>query len=378
MHNCAKSSASDEHAMRGTDPEMTMHSNSTHSVSLAAERPRGRETVALARFGHQLIVIGLIVLLGLAVYLVNPKFLSAYSIDNILRMASIYGIAALGMTLVILTGGIDLSAGSMMALGAALGAGMIGTAFGAANPIQLGAPLAILASLAVTGGIGMANGVAVGRFGITPFVVTLGMLTAVRGLTFIFSDYVVQAVPGSAITFSDPVFDWLGSESFGPIPTSTVLFLALAAILAIILRQTHFGRAIYAIGGNPEIARLAGINVPRVIIGVYGLMGALAALSGIVLAGKLSSVSPLMAVGYELDIITIVIVGGASLAGGRGTVLGTVLAAILISMIDNGLNMMNVPSFYQYLVKGSVLLAAVILDQWYQRRRLSKTSVKAG
>jgi ribose/xylose/arabinose/galactoside ABC-type transport system permease subunit len=355
-----------------------MHTNTTQSASIAAERPALRETFALARFGHQLIVIGLIVLLGLAVYLVNPKFLSAYSIDNILRMASIYGIAALGMTLVILTGGIDLSAGSMMALGAALGAGLVGTAFDAANPIQLGAPLAILASLVVTGGIGMANGVAVSGFGITPFVVTLGMLTAVRGLTFIFSDYVVQAIPGSAITFSDPLFDWLGSESFGPIPTSTVLFLALAAILAIILRQTHFGRAIYAIGGNAEIARLAGINVPRVIIGVYGLMGALAALSGIVLAGKLSSVSPLMAVGYELDIITIVIVGGASLAGGRGTILGTVLATILISMIDNGLNMMNVPSFYQYLVKGSVLLAAVILDQWYQRRRLSKTSVKAG
>lgn len=346
-------------------------------AAIANEATRQRKTPTLGGVGHKLIVVGLIVLLGAGVDIVNPKFLSAYSIDNILRMASIYGFAALGMTMVIITGGIDLSAGSMMAFGGALGAGMIGTAFGAANPIQLGAPLAVLAGLIVMGGIGVANGVAVARFGITPFVQTLGMLTAVRGLTFIFSDYVVHAVPGSAITFSDPLFDWLGTDSVGPVPTSTILFLTLAGVLAIILKQTHFGRAIYAIGGDPEIARLAGINVARVIIGVYGLAGVLAALSGIVLAGRLSSVSPLMAVGYELDIITIVVVGGASLAGGRGTILGTVLAAILISMIDNGLQMMNVPSFYQYLVKGSVLLAAVILDQWYQRRSVSMAPAKA-
>ena len=228
------------------------------------------------------------------------------------------------------------------------------------------------------GGIGVANGVAVARFGITPFVQTLGMLTAVRGLTFIFSDYVVHAVPGSAITFSDPLFDWLGTDSVGPVPTAThpVSRARRLARHHSQSRRISAGR-IYAIGGDPEIARLAGINVPRVIIGVYGMMGVLAALSGIVLAGKLSSVSPLMAVGYELDIITIVVVGGASLAGGRGTILGTVLAAILISMVDNGLEMMNVPSFYQYLVRGSVLLAAVVLDQWYQRRRVLMASAKA-
>jgi ribose/xylose/arabinose/galactoside ABC-type transport system permease subunit len=322
-----------------------------------------------ARGGHQLIIIALIAILGLAIYTVQPKFLSAYSIDNILRIASIYGIVALGMTLVIITGGIDLSAGSMMALGAALGAGLLGIAFGAANPLSFPAPVAILIALAVTGGIGMLNGVAITKFGIAPFVVTLGMMTAVRGLTFIFSDYTVGSVPGSAITFMDGLFSWLGAGSVGPIPTATALFILLAFILAMMLRYTPFGRAMYAIGGDAETARLAGISIPAVLIGVYGLMGGLAALGGIVQAGRLSSVSPLMGMGYELDIITIVIVGGASLAGGRGTILGTVLAAILISMIDNGLTMMNVPSFYQYLVKGSVLLTAVILDQWYQRRR---------
>ncbi|MCB1468750.1 MAG: ABC transporter permease [Rhizobiaceae bacterium] len=323
----------------------------------------------LARGGHQLIIVALIIILGVAIYSVQPRFLSVYSIENILRMASIYGIVALGMTLVIITGGIDLSAGSMMALGGSLAAGLLGTAFGAANPLSFPAPVAILIALAIAGGIGVLNGVAITKFRIAPFVVTLGMMTAVRGLTFIFSDYVVGSVPGSAITFMDSLFSWLGAGSVGPIPASAALFLVLASLLAMLLRYTLFGRAMYAIGGDAEIARLAGINITAVLIGVYGLMGVLAALGGIVQAGRLSSVSPLLGMGYELDIITIVIVGGASLAGGRGTILGTVLAAVLISMIDNGLTMMNVPSFYQYLVKGSVLLTAVILDQWYQRRR---------
>jgi len=346
-----------------------MQTNSDQAVSLTSQSAPRSAVSWRASAGHHSIVVALIIVLAAGVYMVSPKFLSAYSIDNILRTASIYGIVALGMTLVVITGGIDLSAGSMMALGAALGAGLLGTAFSAANPIHLAAPLAVLAALAATGLIGTFNGVAIARFGIAPFVVTLGMLTVVRGLTFIFCDFVVQSVPGSAVTFSNPLFDWLGAESWGPVPTATVIFLGLALVLTLVLRHTHFGRAIYAIGGDWEIARLAGINVPLVIVGVYGLMGVLAALSGVVLAGRLSSVSPLMAVGYELDIITIVIVGGASLAGGRGTIFGTVLAAVLISIIDNGLNILNVQSFYQYLVKGSVLLAAVIIDHWYQSRR---------
>lgn len=345
-----------------------MQADIEHAAPHIANRPSIAPVSLIALGGHRIVIVALIAILAIGIYAVKPTFLSAYSIDNILRTASIYGIVALGMTLVVITGGIDLSAGSMMALGGALGAGLLGTAFGAANPIQLAPPLAILAALAIAGLTGLLNGVAVSWFGIAPFVVTLGMMTVARGLTFIGADYFVHTVPGSAITFSDPLFDWLGGASWGPIPTATVLFLGLAILLALALKHTHFGRAIYAIGGEPEIARLAGINVPRVIIAVYAIMGMLAALSGIVLAGRLSSVSPLMGVGYELDIITIVVVGGASLAGGRGTILGTVLAAVLISMIDNGLDMLNVQSFYQYLVKGSVLLAAVILDQWYQRR----------
>jgi ribose/xylose/arabinose/galactoside ABC-type transport system permease subunit len=345
-----------------------MQASTEQALSIAVTRTPVSRIAFTALGGHQIIIVALIGLLAFAVYAVKPTFLSPNSIDNMLRMASIYGTVALGMTLVIITGGIDLSAGSMMAFGGAIGAGLLGTAFGAANPIQLPPPVAIVVALAIVGAIGMLDGVAISRFGIAPFVVTLGMMTVVRGLTFIFADYVVRSVPGSGITFSDPLFDWLGGASWGPIPTATLLFLGLAAALALMLRHTHFGRAIYAIGGDPETARLAGISVTGVIIGVYGVAGLLSGLGGIVLVGRLSSATPVLAVGYELDIITIVIVGGASLAGGRGTILGTVLAAVLISMIANGLDMMNVQSFYQYLVKGSVLLAAVILDQWYQRR----------
>jgi ribose/xylose/arabinose/galactoside ABC-type transport system permease subunit len=324
----------------------------------------------LARGGQQLIIMVLIALLAIGVSLYQPAFLSLHSVDNILRMSSMYGIAALGMTLVIITAGIDLSVGSTIALGGACGAGLLGTAFGAANPFQLPAAVSIACALAITALVGLLNGLAITGLGIAPFVVTLGTMTIVRGFTYIFGDYVVGAIPGSPITFSNPAFDWLGGASIGPAPSSAVLFVALAAVVALVLRYTPFGRAIYAIGGDAETARLAGINTSRTIVLVYAIAGMLAGLSGLILAGRLSSVSPLMGVGYELNVITIVVVGGASLAGGRGTIFGTVLAALLITMIDNGLDMMNVPSFYQYLVRGVVLLAAVIADRTYRGRQI--------
>jgi ribose/xylose/arabinose/galactoside ABC-type transport system permease subunit len=248
---------------------------------------------------------------------------------------------------------------------------LLGTAFSAANPIHLPFIVAIIAALAISGAIGFLNGWAIAKLNIVPFVVTLGMMTLVRGLTYIYTDFTVRTIPGSPITFSDPGFDWLGAGKVGFLPTQTLIFLVLAVVMALILRFTPYGRDIYAIGGNLEIARLAGINTSRVIIGVYTIMAMLAGLSGLMLAGRLSSVAPSMATGYELNIITIVVVGGASLAGGRGSILGTVLGALMITMIDSGLDLLNVPSFYQYLVKGMVLLAAVIIDKWYRGRQMA-------
>ena len=331
----------------------------------------GRLVRAVAHEAQQLVILLLIIVLAVVFSSVQPAFLSPASLDDIVRMCAIFGIAALGMTLVIITGGIDLSVGSVMAFGGALGAGLLGTAFGAANPIHLPFVIAIIAALAISGAIGFLNGWAIARLNIVPFVVTLGMMTLVRGLTYIYTDFTVRTVPGSPITFSDPGFDWLGAGKVGFLPTQTLIFLVLAVVMAMILRFTPFGRDIYAIGGNLEIARLAGINTSRVIIGVYTIMAMLAGLSGIILAGRLSSVAPSMATGYELNIITIVVVGGASLAGGRGSISGTVLGALMITMIDSGLDLLNVPSFYQYLVKGTVLLAAVIIDKWYRGRQMA-------
>ena len=331
----------------------------------------GRLVRVVAHEAQQLVILLLIILLTVVFSSVQPAFLSMVSLDNILRMCSIFGIAAIGMTLIVITGGIDLSVGSVMALGGALGAGLLGTAFGAANPIHLSFPIAIVAALAISGATGFLNGWAITALNMAPFVITLGMMTVVRGLTYIYTDFTVRAIPGSPITFSDAGFDWLGGAKVGFIPTSTLIFVVLAVIMALILRFTPFGRNVYAIGGNLEIARLAGINTSRTIIGAYTIMSMLAGLSGIILAGRLSSVAPAMATGYELNVITIVVVGGASLAGGRGSVLGTVLGALMITMIDSGLDLLNVPSFYQYLVKGMVLLAAVIVDKWYRGRQLA-------
>lgn len=329
---------------------------------------------AVAHEAQQLVILLLIILLVMVFSSVQPAFLSAASLDNIFRMCSIFGISALGMTLIIITGGIDLSVGSVMALGGALGAGLLGTAYGAANPIHLPFSVAFIVALLISGAIGFLNGWAITTLNMTPFVVTLGMMTLVRGLTYIYTDFTVRAIPGSPITFSDPGFDWLGSGNVGFLPTQTLIFLVLAVIMVLMTRFSPFGRDVYAIGGSLEIARLAGIKTGRVTIGAYTIMAMLAGLSGIMLAGRLSSVAPSMATGYELNVITIVVVGGASLSGGRGSILGTVLGALMITMIDSGLDLLNVPSFYQYLVRGTVLLAAVIIDKWCRGRQMTSAT----
>ena len=348
---------------------MSANSGTTHKAQVQERAGWRRLSGFAATEGQRFILLLIIVLIGAVFTAGQPAFLSAQSIDNILRVTSMYGIAALGMTLVILTGGIDLSVGSVIALGGALSAGLLGTAFGAANPFHMPYYFSIPAALILTGAIGALNGLAITVLNIAPFVVTLGVMTVVRGLTYIYTDYTVATVPGSPITFSDDFFDWIGTGNIGVLPTQAVIFIGLAVLIALMLRYTGFGRSIFAIGGSQEIARLAGIHTARVIIGVYTLAAALAGASGIILAGKLSSVSPLIGTGYELNVITMVVVGGASMAGGRGTVTGTVLGALLISMIDNGLDLLNVPSFYQYLVKGTILVTAVVVDKWVQRRK---------
>jgi ribose/xylose/arabinose/galactoside ABC-type transport system permease subunit len=350
---------------------MELISKDRKNPSLSVKSLKSRLT-KLGLEGQQLIILVGLVLLVALFSGINPNFLTLRNFEDILRMSSIYGIAALGMTLVMITGGIDLSVGSVMALGGALGAGFLGNAFSAANPIHLPFIVSVILAIAITSLIGLVNGVVITKLNIAPFVATLGMLTIARGLTYIYTDFIVKGVPGSPITFSDPGFDWLGTSKIAGIPTQFIIFIALAILLAVTFQHTVLGRNIYAVGGNEEISRLAGINKDRVIIFAYTAMGILAGLSGLVLTGKLSSASPLTGTGYELDIITIAVIGGTSLIGGRGSILGTVLGALILSVIANGLDFLNVQSFYQYLIKGTILVVALILDRVFQSKSSSR------
>jgi ribose/xylose/arabinose/galactoside ABC-type transport system permease subunit len=357
--------------------------------SLLAEKPgRQRETKASASRnlriplrGQQLALVVLIVALAAGFSTRAPGFLSVESIENLLRTASMFGIVGLGMTIVLIAcgslGGIDLSVGSMMALAGAVGAGLLGTAFGAANPVRFPVLLAMAVALLVTGALGAGSGLLISRLNLAPFAVTLGMMSVARGLTYVMSSWAAGNSNSAGVTFINPAFDWLGLGAFGPVPTITVLFLALAALLAFVLYATPFGRTLFVLGGNVENARLAGINVRRTIVIVFAISGLLAGLGGLILTGRLSSASPLAATGYELEVIMVAVIGGTSLSGGRGSVLGTVLAAILVSEIDTGLDVMNMASFYQYLVKGTILVVAVVLDKLYQSRANRKLSRSA-
>jgi ribose transport system permease protein len=252
------------------------------------------------------------------------------------------------MTFVILTGGIDLSVGSILALSGALSAGMVA---GGTDPI-----LALLAGVAAGTLMGVANGLLVAKGRVAPFIATLATMTIYRGLTLVYTE-------GRPITFSDDTFSLLGKGYFLEIPVPVIWMLLSFLILYYLLRNTTFGRHIYAVGGNEEASVLSGIRADRVKIRVYAISGLFASLAGIILTSRLSSAQPTAGVAYELDAIAAVVLGGTSLAGGRGWITGTLIGAMIIGVLDNGLNLLNVSSFYQQVVKGGVILLAVLLDR---------------
>jgi ribose/xylose/arabinose/galactoside ABC-type transport system permease subunit len=297
----------------------------------------------------------------------KPAFASWTSINNILRTICLYGFASLGMTPVILLGGADLSAGSVMALAGSVGAGLLGSAIGAANPVHLPFMATVIITLVITTLVGMFNGMLVGKFNIAPFVATLAVMSITRGLVYIFTDFIVQGIPGSPITFMNDGYTFLDSGEIGPIPFQLVLFVMVVFAMFILMNHSRMGRDIYAVGGNQETARLSGIRTQKTIVTGYGLCGLLVGISGLLLVGKLSSASTVAAEGYELDFITAVALGGCSMAGGRGSILGTVAGVSFLAVLNNGLNMINVQSFYQYLIKGIILVLAVYSDKLLQK-----------
>jgi len=315
-------------------------------LSLAALRklPLARLGRALRRFGIVIAFALLVVILSL----LSGSFLTVSNLLNIARQVSINAVIAAGMTFVILTGGIDLSVGSVLAVSGAVIAGLLS----AGRPLLVG----IGAGLAVGAALGLLDGLVITRGKVQPFIATLGMLTIGRGLTLVYTD-------GRPITGLPDAFVWLGAGEVSRIPVPVVIMILVSLISYGILTQSVFGRYVYAIGGNEEAARLSGVDVATHKTLVYVISGVLSAVSAVILTARLNSAQPTAGVGFELDAIAAVVLGGTTLAGGEGSISGTLLGAFIIGVINNGLNLLNVNPFYQQVVKGAVILLAVLLDR---------------
>ncbi len=292
----------------------------------------------------------LIGLVGLAIVLtiLSPRFLTLSNFTNILRQTSLNAIMAVGMTFVILTAGIDLSVGSIFAFASAVTAGML---IGRVNVV-----VAVTAGLLIGALLGALNGVVIAKGKVPPFISTLAMMTVLRGATLVYSN-------GQPLTGLGDPFYYIGGGFIGIFPVPVVITFIVFALGYYLLSQYRIGRYIYALGGNEEAARLSGINTAAVKIFAYTVSGLLAALSGIIIASRLNSAQPTAGQGAELDAIAAVVLGGTSLSGGQGTVFGTLIGALIIGLLSNGLNLLNVSPFYQLIVKGVVILIAILLDK---------------
>lgn len=303
----------------------------------------------MRKYGLIAILLGAVVILSL----VSDTFLTVTNLMNVLRQVSINGILAVGMTFIILTAGIDLSIGSLMAVAA-----VIATSIVAHDPGAVG--WALLAGVAASGLLGGVSGTMSAKLNVAPFVATLAMMTIARGIALIYTN-------GRPIVVSSDPFKFLGQGYIGPIPVPVLIFIAVTAVMGIVLYKTKFGRYVYAIGGNENASKISGIRVDRVKIWVYVINGFLAGLAGILLSSRISSGQPNSGMGYELDAIAAVVIGGTSLFGGRGSLLGTIVGVLIIGVINNGLNLLDVSSYWQQIIKGLIIAGAVILDQRAKR-----------
>jgi len=282
----------------------------------------------------------------------GSHFMTAGNTMNILRQVSINVVLASGMTFVILTAGIDLSVGSILAVSAVLG-----MLVSLGHVPALSIPAFLLAGLA----LGLLNGGLIAFVGLNPFVVTLGTMTALRGAAYLLADGT------SVLNDTIPSFDWMGNGDFLSIPWLIWLAALVVLVSWFILRKTVLGLQIYAVGGNPQAARLTGIKVGMVLMFVYAMSGLCSGLGGAMSASRLYAANGNWGTGYELDAIAAVVLGGTSLMGGVGSVWGTVVGALIIGVMNNGLTILGLSSFWQYVAKGVVIVLAVMLDKWRQR-----------
>lgn len=317
--------------------------------------------VYVARF-QSLLALALMVI---ALSLLSDRFLTPDNTWNILRQISVNLCLSIGMTLVILSGGIDLSVGAILGLAGAVAAGLLKNGLGLPGGdlrLEFTVSGAILAGIAVGGAAGWVNGFAITRFSLPPFVATLAMLSIARGLTMLWTG-------GFPVTGLGAGFGHLGTGTFLGMPLPVWIMLALTAVFIVVTQRTRFGRHLYAVGGNERAARLTGLAVNRIKLAVYTLAGALAGVAGLIVTARLDSAQPNAGLGYELDSIAAVVIGGTSLSGGRGSVAGTVLGCLIIGVLNNGLFLLNVSPFWQQVIKGAVILLAVAIDKMNARNR---------
>ena len=303
------------------------------------------------RFGT---VIGLGVLCAI-LWALTPHFLTVSNLLNVAQQTSINAIVAVGMTFVIISGGIDLSVGSIVALsGVVLGA-----------LLQAGQPLAVALAAALAVGIacGLLNGALVSVGGLPPFIATLGMMSVARGAALVFTE-------GRPVSGFDEGFRSLATGSLGFIPAPVVVMVAVYIAAHVVLTRTTFGRYVYAIGGNEEATRLSGVAVRFHKTAIYGVSGVMSAVAAIVLTARLNSAQPIAGTMYELDAIAATVIGGTSLMGGEGTLAGTLVGALIMGVLRNGLNLLGVSSFLQQIVIGGVIVGAVLVDTVLKRRKV--------
>jgi len=296
-------------------------------------------------------VIALIILMAV-ITIINSNFLTANNLLNLLLQVTSNALIAFGMTFVILTGGIDLSVGSILALSSALTSGLLGSGM----PVTL----AILISLILGCILGMMNGLLISYGKLAPFIVTLATMTIFRGATLVYTN-------GNPITkgLSDTfLFQFLGQGYIVGIPFPVIIMFIVFIVLYVLLHKTAFGKSVYAIGGNEKAAYISGVKLNKVKIIIYSISGIMASISGLIITSRLSSAQPTAGASYEMDAIAAVVLGGTSLSGGKGRILGTLIGALIIGVLNNGLNIIGVSAFWQQVVKGVVILIAVLIDRF--------------
>lgn len=324
------------------------------STSLA-----GARSFDFRDFVRKYAIIGiLIAFIGILAIMTDGNSIQPINLLNVIRQVAAIGIIAIGMTFVIITLGIDLSVGSILGLAAVVATSLAQAESDRMKFVGLDLPvvLAVAVGVGVGAGAGLVNGVLIAKFRIAPFIATLGMMSIARGLALIYSG-------GRPISMLKDGYNFIGQGDVFGLPVPILLFFLVAAGAHYTLNYTRFGRYVYAIGGNEQAARVSGVRIPRLTIWIYTIIGALAGLAGVVLSARIGSGNPALGTGIELDAITAAVIGGTSFKGGIGTIWGTMVGALLIGIINNGLDLLNVSPFMQMVVKGAIIVIAIIIDE---------------